>query len=248
MEKSEENRRIALLVDYDNFNQDDYLKVLFEELDEIGEIIIGRLYFSNEEGKNLSNKFKVLELDPIYQLRFSSGKNAVDIRMSIEAIELLNKDYIDSFCLATHDSDFTPLVKKLKENNKYVIGAGRDNVSDFFKRACNQFINVEQISNAKKSQQKNNQQETDKINEDISQRLKALIELVNDIIDQNKENDGYVHLSKVSSLLYIKDREFNPKNYGASNNKVLPFFKGYLKDYFDLKKEKNIWKIKKVKD
>lgn len=249
MDVNERKKSIALLVDYDNFNQDDYFKILFEELDEIGDLIIGRVYFSNEEGKKLSDKFRDLELDPIYQLRFSSGKNAVDIRMSIEAIELLSKNYIDAFCLATHDSDFTPLVKKLKENNKYVIGAGRDDVSKHFKSACDQFINVEQIFNANKSQNEkeslDNKQEIDKITKDINVRLKELVKLVNDIIDQNKDSDGYMHLSRLSELLYIKDKQFNPKNYGASNNKISSFFQKQLKNQYVLKEEKNGWKISK---
>lgn len=249
MDVNERKKSIALLVDYDNFNQDDYFKILFDELDEIGDLIIGRVYFSNEEGKKLSDKFKDLELEPIYQLRFSSGKNAVDIRMSIEAIELLSKNYIDAFCLATHDSDFTPLVKKLKENNKYVIGAGRDNVSKHFKSACDQFINVEQIFNANKSQNENksvdNKQEIDEITKDINVRLKELVKLVNDIIDQNKDSDGYMHLSRLSELLYIKDKQFNPKNYGASNNKISSFFQKQLKNQYVLKEEKNGWKISK---
>lgn len=246
METVNKNKSIALLVDYDNFNQDHYFKILFDELDEMGEIIIGRVYFSNEAGKNLSEKFRELDLDPIYQLRFSSGKNAVDIRMSIEAIELLNKDYIDAFCLATHDSDFTPLVKKLKEHNKYIIGAGRDDVSKHFKSSCDHFINVEQIYNASKPQEiktETNQVEIEEIQKIIDERLLNLIRLVNEIINQNKETDGYIYLSRVTELLYLKNKEFNPKNYGASNNKVLSFFQKHLSDYYELKEEKNGWKI-----
>lgn len=242
-----EMKRIALLVDYDNFNEDHYFDILFDELDEIGDVIIGRVYFSNEEGKKLADKFKKLELDPIYQLRFSTGKNAVDIRMSIEAIELLSKDYIDAFCLATHDADFTPLVKKLKENNRFVIGAGRDNVSKHFKSACDQFINVEQIYNAKKSQEVkkvvSNKKELEKINKSIDQRLNEFVALVNGIIDQNKDSDGYMYLSRLSILLGVKDKEFNPKNYGAPNKRILPFFQKQLADYYDLIEEKNVWKI-----
>lgn len=245
--KNAEMKRIALLVDFDNFNEDHYFEILFDELDEIGDVIIGRVYFSNEEGKRLSTKFKDLELDPIYQLRFSTGKNAVDIRMSIEAIELLSKDYIDAFCLATHDSDFTPLVKKLKENNRFVIGAGRDNVSKHFKSACDQFINVEQIYNAKKTKATKKdvgiKKEIEEINKDIDQRLNEFIALVNGIIEQSKESDGYMYLSRLSILLSVKDKEFNPKNYGASNKKILPFFQKQLSDFYDLIEEKNVWKI-----
>lgn len=240
MDLKDGTKRIALLVDYDNFNQEEYFKILFDELDERGEIIIGRVYFSNEEGKRLSDKFRNLELEPIYQLRFSKGKNAVDIRMSIEAIELLSKDYIDAFCLATHDSDFTPLVRKLKEHNKYLIGAGRDDVSQHFKSACDYFINVEQIYNAEKSKKAKDKPELKRINE----RLEKLVVLVDDIINQNVSNGEYMYLSIVSSQIYLKDKEFNPKNYGASNNKILPFFKNHLKDFYELKQEKKVWKMR----
>lgn len=240
MDQNDGKKRIALLVDYDNFNQDEYFKILFDELDEIGEVIIGRIYFSNEEGKKLSEKFKSIGLEPIYQLRFSKGKNAVDIRMAIEAIELLSKTYINSFCLATHDSDFTPLVRKLKEHNKHLIGAGRDNVSIHFKEACDYFINVEQIAEAKKTKTQKTSPEIKKINK----RLEELVKLIDEIIDQNVSKDDYIHLSVVSSQLYIKNKEFNPKNYGASNNKVLPFFRDDLKDFYEVKKDKSVWKIK----
>lgn len=262
MEQSVARKRIALLVDYDNFNQEDYFKILFDELNDIGEVIIGRAYFSNTEDKKIADKFKRLGLDPIYQIRFSTGKNAVDIRMSIEAIELLNKDYINAFCLATHDSDFTPLVKKLKEHNKYLIGAGRDDVSKHFKNACDTYINVEQIFKAKKANEKKKsidakktigetktsevkKQEVENV-KDESEKLCALINLIDDIIEQIKESDDYVLLSRLSELLYSKDKEFNPKNYGASNNKILPFFSNYLNEYYKIKQDKSIYYVRKI--
>jgi uncharacterized protein (TIGR00288 family) len=242
MEQNENRKRIALLVDYDNFNQKDYFNILSDELDDIGEVIIGRAYFSNTEDKKIAEKFKDLELDPIYQIRFSTGKNAVDIRMSIEAIELLNKDYINSFCLATHDSDFTPLVKKLKENNKYVIGAGKDNVSKDFKNACDIFINVEQIYEANKTN--GSKKQDTEITKEENGKLKTLIMLIDEIIEQIKESGDFVLLSRVSQLLYSKVKEFNPKNYGASNNKILPFFQKHLTKYYEIKKEKTCLLIK----
>lgn len=226
--------KIALLVDYDNFNQDEYFDILFEELDEMGDLIVRRVYFSNEEGKSLTKKFRNLGLDPIYQLRFSKGKNAVDIRMSIEAIELLKKDYIDTFALATHDSDFTPLVNKLKENNKRIIGAGRDNVSKFFKDACDVFVNVEQIHKAKSLPSKE------------TKEIIKLVNLINTIIDQNSESNEGANLAIIAQQLRLKDKQFNPKNYGAPNNKILPFFQTKLKPYFKLSRHNTTWKVKKV--
>src|SRR5690606_11169035 len=101
---------------------------------------------------------------------------------------------------------------------------------------------------ASKPQEQNNESDqvkNEEIKKIIDERLINLIKLVNQIIDQNKESDGYMYLSRVTELLYLKDKEFNPKNYGASNNKVLSFFQKFLVEYYDLKEEKNGWKISK---
>lgn len=240
MESDLKSNKIALLVDYDNFNESNKLDILLNELDDLGEIIIGRVYFSNEEGKKLTETFQDLGLDPVYQLRYTKGKNAVDIKITMDAMELLSREYIDTFCLATNDSDFTPLVKKLREYNKNIIGAGTNKVSSHFKNSCNHFINVEKIEIGIEDKTMDKKGENTKITNDISD----LVKLINDIINQNSEVDGYVYLSKVSEQLYLKDKEFNPKNYGASNSKVLNFFKQYLDKYYTLKETEHGWKVR----
>ena len=190
--------------------------------------------------------------------------------MSIEAIELLNTNYINTFCLATHDSYFTPLVKKLKENNKNVIGAGRDNVSKDFKNACDSYINVEQIHEANKTKETKKTTDAKKANvtiiepantnganritdvkkqeieiaKDENKKIIELIEVIDEIIKQIKETDDFVLLSRLSELLYSKDKEFNHKNYGASNNKILPFFEKHLNKFYEIKKEKSYYLVK----
>ncbi|WP_338965854.1 Mbov_0401 family ICE element transposase-like protein [Spiroplasma endosymbiont of Sarcophaga carnaria] len=81
--------KTALLIDYDNFNNEEDLKILLKELEMFGDIIMKKVFYSNFEDKKLSEKLKKLGLMPIIQLSYSTGKNATDIRMTIEAMDLV---------------------------------------------------------------------------------------------------------------------------------------------------------------
>jgi uncharacterized protein (TIGR00288 family) len=256
-----ERKKIALLIDYDNFNKFDYFKILFEELNEIGDVIIKHAYYSNLTDGTIKEKFIKLGIEPISQIAYSTGKNAVDIRIALEAMELLNRNYIDCFCLATNDSDFTPLVMHLQKNNKYIIGAGDDKASDSFIKACNYFISVSKILQSKtKPVPKPNgapalpltAKTTDKkkivpVTPQKDEEMEKLVKVISNIIDSNHEDDGFSDFSWVMLTLNNEIRDFNPKNYGCNNKNALPFFKNYLAKYFELKTDNNYqYYIRKV--
>lgn len=230
----EKKRKIALLIDYDNFNQMKYFPVLFEELNEIGDILLKYAFYSNLEDKTIPEKFIEYGIEPMSQIAYSKGKNAVDIRMTIEAMALLEKDYIDCICLATTDSDFTPLVYHLQKNNRYVIGAGDNKASETYKNSFNSFISVEKI--AKPTNKK----------KETSRELvyKDIIKRVGKIIESNHDENGFSDFSFVINMLKNQMKDFNPKNYGAKNKQVLPFFQNELKDYFELKQKGTIYFIR----
>lgn len=228
-------KKIALLIDYDNFNQVKYFPVLFEELNEIGDVLIKYAFYSNLNDSTIKDKFIEYGIEPMAQIAYSKGKNAVDIRITIEAMSLLNKDYIDAICLATNDSDFTPLVYQLQKSNKYVIGAGDNKAQDSYKNTFNTFISVEKITMESKTvaEKKSN---TNSVNE--------LIKVINKIIVSNHDEKNYADFSYVIQTLKNQMKDFNPKNYGASNKNALPFFKEYLKEHYELKKEGTMYFIK----
>lgn len=230
----EKKRKIALLIDYDNFNQMKYFPVLFEELNEVGDILLKYAFYSNLEDKTIEQKFIEHGIEPMSQIAYTKGKNAVDIRMTIEAMALLEKDYIDCICLATTDSDFTPLVYHLQKNNRYVIGAGDNRANENYKNSFNSFISVEKIT---KPSGKKKVQGYEPIYQDI-------IEKVGQIIESNHDEKGYSEFSFVINMLKNQMKDFNPKNYGAKNKQVLPFFQNELKDHFDFKKQGTIYFIK----
>ncbi|MDD3382040.1 MAG: NYN domain-containing protein [Bacilli bacterium] len=247
MEKHEKNgkiKKIALLIDYDNFTQEKYFPVLFEELNEIGDIIIKYAFYSNLSDGTIKEKFIKYGIEPMSQIAYSKYKNAVDIRITIEAMSLLEKDYIDCICLASSDSDFTPLVKTLQKANKYVVGAGDNRATEDYKNSFNTFISVEKIiapvEATKRIEDKKESKETEEI--------KALVKLVDNIIDTNLDEDGFADFSYVVLTLKKQMRDFNPKNYGSITNKTVQFFINDLKDYYVLACNDLVYKIKKKMD
>jgi uncharacterized protein (TIGR00288 family) len=227
-------KKIALLIDYDNFNQEKYFPILFDELNEIGDVIIKYAFYSNLNDGTIKAKFIKFGIEPKAQIAYSAGKNAVDIRITIDAMELLNLDYVDCICLATNDSDFTPLIKTLQRHDRFVVGAGDNKASDTFKDACNSFISVEKIAD---NQSKSNQKAS----------LLHLKKVVDEIIDVQTEEDEFADFASVMHFLRTQMKDFNPKNYGASKTKPITFFQNELSAYYEIVKVGNNYKIRPKK-
>lgn len=223
-----QDHKIALLIDYDNFNQEKYLTILLDELSEMGDVLIKYAFYSNFEDKTIEAKFTKYGVQPMSQIAYSKGKNAVDIRMTIEAMRLLNKSFIDTICLASSDSDFIPLALELKSNNINVIGAGDNKAKEEYKKAFDEFISVEKISAAPEQNTKNTS---------LSKELLELIKTINKIIETNADEKGLADFSLVIQSLRNEMKDFNPKNYGAQNKNVLPFFKSTLTNQYFITKQ-----------
>ena len=230
----ESRKKIALLIDYDNFNQEKYFPILFEALNDIGDVIIKYAFYSNFNDSTIKNKFMRFGIEPRAQIAYSSGKNAVDIGITIEVMELLNHDYIDCVCLATNDSDFTPLIKTIQKHNRYVVGTGDNKASENFKDACNTFISVEKIASSQNVNTK-------------SPILNDLIRIVDKIIDDLIDGDEYADFASVIQSLRVQMKDFNPKNYGASKQKPISFFQNELKNDYEMTKVGNTHMIRSKK-
>ena len=246
----ETKHKIAVLIDYDNFNNEEYLKLLFDELNDYGDVIIKEAYFSDiyttipPEQKTHSKfieKMQSLGISPKLQMPYTKKKNATDIRIAIEAMDLLNKDYITCFCLASCDSDLTPLAIRLKKEDKFVIGAGVETTPQPFKIECNFFIHIDtRIKDNKAQKQDEAQKKQDaKAEKYPNRRIKELVELVNNLIEENKDEKGFAQFSQVIEILKKRQTDFSPKNYGFANKNTLPFFKSVLKEYYTIETKGN---------
>jgi len=141
---SETSKRLAVLIDADNA-QAAVIESLLEEVAKFGEASVRRIY-GDFTSPNSSSWKKILNrhsIKPVQQFAYTTGKNATDSTMIIDAMDLLYTRKIDGFCLVTSDSDFTGLAVRLREEGLEVYGFGEKKTPEAFRNACHRFIFTE---------------------------------------------------------------------------------------------------------
>ena len=212
----EKELKLAVLIDGDNIPSA-YLKEMMEEIAKYGNPTVKRIY-GDWTKPNLS-KWKHLLLQnaitPIQQYGYTSGKNATDSAMIIDAMDLLYSEKVNGFCLVSSDSDFTRLATRLREAGMHVIGIGEKKTPEPFIVACDRFIYIEilkkevepETSNTVEKGNKPKKNEVDKITPKV---IKLLASTVSDLADE----EGWAFLGDVGSLLMKKQPNFDSRNYG----------------------------------
>lgn len=141
------DKRFAVLIDADNIS-DKYIKTILDELAVEGEVTYKRIYGDWTKPSLAPWKKVLLEysVTPIQQYSYTTGKNATDSAMIIDAMDILYSGNVDGFCLATSDSDFTRLASRLRESGMMVIGMGEHKTPKAFTSACNKFKYLDILS------------------------------------------------------------------------------------------------------
>ena len=136
--------RFALLIDADNVSAK-YIKPILDELSKYGNVTYKRIYGDWTKTNNASWKEELLQnsITPIQQFSYTTGKNATDSAMIIDAMDMLYTSELEGFCLVSSDSDFTKLASRLRESGKTVIGMGEDKTPSPFRKACDIFTVLE---------------------------------------------------------------------------------------------------------
>ncbi len=141
---------IIILIDADNIGSYQGIEMLLKQLQFHRGLVIKRAYgdWFAAQFKGWQSVLTEYEIEPIHSLPTpTSGKNATDIKLVIDAIDLLHSHEIDYFCIVSSDRDFTPLVRRLKQSGRTVIGIGRANSASILKNAYHQFINFDELAN-----------------------------------------------------------------------------------------------------
>ncbi len=141
--------KIAILIDADNIS-DKYVRIILDETASKGVATYKRIYGDWTSPKLGSWKQVLLEnsIIPIQQYSYTTGKNATDSAMIIDAMDILYSENVDGFCIASSDSDFTRLVARLRESGMYVLGMGESKTPLPFVTACNEFKYLDLLLNA----------------------------------------------------------------------------------------------------
>lgn len=188
-----DKKNFAIFIDLENTGgKAATLNRVIEKVKIKGDILIGKVYgyqesFSELKQVLLSNTFSVVP-----SLRYGvNQKNNLDIQLVIDALDVAyTNDLIDCFCIVSGDSDYTPLVGKLKSMGKYVLGISRSEVaSNIFIKACNEFIFLESVT----SDSNNNETSSD----DSLGEPDDLMEVVEKIISDQADTDGAMFVSEL---------------------------------------------------
>jgi uncharacterized protein (TIGR00288 family) len=228
------DRRIALLIDADNVSHAKIAAIL-AELSKYGVANIRRAYgdWGSPGLKGWKDKLHTFAIRPIQQFSYSAGKNATDIALVIDAMELLYTQKLDAFCIASSDADFTPLVMQLKANGHDVYGFGERKTPDPFVNACSTFLYLDGIADpeptasAPPSVPEQNggpsapaasrptDQDARSPSEDVT-----LITILRGAVDAVAREDGWALLSTAGHAVK-RLAPIDPRNYGARNFTVL---------------------------
>src|SRR5271156_4315387 len=136
--------RLAVLIDADNTSAK-IADGLFEEIAKIGEASVRRIYgdFSSARSKGWADVLSKHAIIPQQQFSYTTGKNASDITLVIDAMDLLHSGRFDGFCLVSSDSDFTRLASRIREQGVDVFGFGEQKTPESFRQACRRFVYTE---------------------------------------------------------------------------------------------------------
>jgi uncharacterized LabA/DUF88 family protein len=216
--------KLAVLIDGDNIPSA-YVKEMMEEIAKYGNPTIKRIYGDWTNPK--LQKWKSVLLDnaitPIQQYGYTTGKNATDSAMIIDAMDILYSEKVNGFCLVSSDSDFTRLATRLREAGMQVFGIGEKKTPDPFIVACDKFIYIEILKN----QSEENESETNKNKtsqkDSVDKITPKVIKLIASTISDLEDDDGWAFLGDVGNLLQKKQPNFDSRNYGYQ--KLTPLIK-----------------------
>lgn len=215
--------KIAVLIDADNVS-DKYIKYIFDEISNLGMPTYKRIYGDWTKPQLASWKTVLLNysITPIQQYSYTTGKNATDAALIIDAMDILYSNNVDSFCIVSSDSDFTRLATRLREAGMYVVGMGEKKTPTPFISACEKFKYLEVIaSNPGETGELNNQIGKQEHPKEGMTSKKELIQSLKTIITESSDEDGWANLGEVGSRLNNRYPDFDTRNYGHSKLRPL---------------------------
>ncbi len=228
-----EDLRLAVLIDADNAPRT-ALREIMAEVAVYGNPTIKRIYGDWTTPNMGSWKDRLLEhaISPVQQYSYTTGKNATDSAMIIDAMDILYSGRCDGFVLVSSDSDFTRLATRLREAGMKVYGMGERKTPDPFIAACDKFVYIEVIrAAAKREAEAERQAEVERPVEKKPPKKKEepahepsgegqkgvpseIVALIADSLNSIADEDGYAFMGELGNLLVKKQPNFDPRNFG----------------------------------
>ena len=245
-------QRIALLIDADN-TQVHKIEAVIREISTRGRIVVKRAYgnWKKDILKNWEGEIKRLAINANQQFDYVSGKNATDMALVIDAMDMLYRDLYDAFVIVASDSDYTPLAIRIHESGVYVIGVGEKKTPAPFVNACDEFIlleNLEDDSAARKKKTKKTKKTSSKKNSKASVKevivdepeeveeddeMEDIHQLLRIAYEKYADDDGYVNVASAGQYIKRVMPEFDIRTY---HHVKLPELLADFPDRYEIKK------------
>jgi hypothetical protein len=215
---------LAVLIDADNA-QAAVIEDLLAEIARFGEATVKRIYgdFTAPASSSWKKVLQRYAIKPVQQFAYTTGKNATDSTLIIDAMDLLYTRKFDGFCQITSDSDFTGLAMRLREEGLTVLGFGENKTPEAFRNACHRFVFTEVLRPAKETEPVGPPMKVDKDQKvvlpqppiDAKQpKPEFPKEFVLAALEQSSDDAGWAHLGTFGSYLIKLQPDFDSRHYG----------------------------------
>lgn len=206
------DKRFAVLIDSDNISAR-YIDCILDEMTRHGVATYRRIYgdFTSNQMHRWRNELAERCITPIQQFQNTTGKNATDSALIIDAMDILYTGSVEGFCIVSSDGDFTRLASRLRESGMEVIGMGEGKTPKSFKAACSVFTNIELLIEGDSEKNTSKQEKKNVV------KKKKIADAIVEIITTNENNGKDTGLGEIGSALVKKYSDFDVRNYGYSS-------------------------------
>jgi hypothetical protein len=224
VDAEEPSLRLAVLIDADNA-QAAVIEHLLAEIARFGEATVKRIYgdFTAPASSSWKKVLQRYAIKPVQQFAYTTGKNATDSTLIIDAMDLLYTRKFDGFCLITSDSDFTGLAMRLREEGLTVLGFGEKKTPDAFRNACHKFVFTEVLRSGTAAEQGGSSAKIESKKRSVppqtptdatEPKLEFPKQFVLRALEQSIDDAGWAHLGTFGSYLTKLQPDFDPRLYG----------------------------------
>lgn len=216
---SENAARLAVLIDADNA-QPSNIQALLAEVAKYGTAHVKRAYgdWTGTNLKGWKDHLLAQSIQPIQQFAYTTGKNATDAAMVIDAMDLLYSDRFDGFCIVSSDSDFTRLAARLRESGLTVYGFGERKTPKPFVAACDKFVYVENLVDPGRAAAQADAVPEPKPSTPAAQLAgdATVVPLLRNAVEAASDDDGWASLASVGNIITKQRPDFDSRTYGYS--------------------------------
>ena len=205
-------QKIAVLIDADN-TQIGKLENVIREISTYGRIVVRRAYgnWKKDSMKPWEDELKRLAIKAVQQFDYVAGKNATDMAMVIDAMDLLHTGIYDAFVIVASDSDYTPIAIKLRESAAHIIGVGEKKTPEAFRNSCDEFIYLENLASETKPRTVANEESAK--GKELNSAIDEIHELLRIAYEKYQDDEDYAHVSSAGIFIKRAKPDFDLRTY-----------------------------------